>query len=130
MWKSVGSVLRCGEGVKKFEGSTHTLLHLSHTPQTHLTPLFTLPSLNTHFLTPSLTPLTHFHLTPPPHLPPHTSSHSRPTLLHTLYTSSNTSSYSPHFLTPPTPPPTLPYLVFIIYPIPKFLTFLIYCQLV
>ena len=83
----------------------HLHTHPTTLPHTHLTRLSTLPS---HFptpLTPSITsPLTH--LTPSPHLPQNFSSFPN-----NPHTSSNTSPY------------------FINYPISKFPTFLIYCQI-
>ena len=92
---------------------------LPHTPRTHLTHLSTLSHTHftlSHTLSHFRTPLTPF-LTPPPHSP-ETFPTPLPTLPHT---------HSPHFFTTPTPPPTLPHTppYFIIYPIPKFLTFLI-----
>ena len=114
------SVLGCGE----MWGSQHTLLHLSpHSPDTsshtHLTPLPRIPhspdtSLDTFLHSPphtlshfssSLTPFLHLHNTFP---------HSLPILPHNPHVSSNTSLCSPYF---------------IIYSMPKFLTFLIYCQI-
>ena len=106
---------RCG----KEWGSPHTLLHLSlhprHSPDTsphtrptplphiYLTRYSTLTSyLRTLFHTPHTFP----HLSLPPSSP-----HSLRTLPHNPHTFSNTSPY------------------FIIYPMPKFLTFLIYCQI-
>ena len=111
-------------------GSQHTLLHLSphppHSPDTsshtqptpppriptltqHVFPHF--PILNSHFPTLS-------HTSPhPSHLSfiyLNTFPHSLPILPHNPHASSNTSLCSPYI---------------IIHPMPKFLTFLIYCQI-
>ena len=122
------SVLGCGEVWENVGGSTHwvhTLFYTFPTSATltrHISPY----SPNT---SPAHSPNTSLHtnLTPPhtllhsphfPHLPPltrhlpHLPQHF-PTLTHEPHTSSNTSPYSPYF---------------IIYLIPKFLTFRIYCQ--
>ena len=100
---------------------TH-LTRLSTLSHTHLPPIHTL----SHFpISPHSFPHTFSHLHPPPSptlippdtfpLPsPKTSSYSLPTLSHNSHASSNTFPYSPYF---------------IIYPIPKFLTLLIYCQI-
>ena len=128
-----GEVWGCGGANTLFYTSPHTLYnhptplptpftltrhlfpHSSNTsppnPHTHLTRLSTLP--HTHFRPPHT--LSHFPtpLTPFLHLPQHF-----PTL--TLHASSQPPRFLQHF-------PMLPY--FIIYPMPKFLTFLIYCQI-
>ena len=95
--------------------------HPTPLPHTHLTRLSTLspptshlPHFPTPFLTPSLNYLPHTPLPHPSDSSLNTSPHSWPTLPHNSHTSSNTSLYSPYF---------------VINPIPKFPTFLIYCQI-
>ena len=121
VWRSVGG------GVEKCVGTPHF-----STPP----PLFsTRPHTPTHFPPPStLTAcaLPHLsHTSPPPntfphffHIPPYL------TQLPKLPKMSQFSHhpYSPKFSTLPRFFPKLPHIYFIIYPISRFLTFLIYCQ--
>ena len=123
VWKSVGgecgscfevgeSVLGCGE----VWGSQHTLLHLTphppHSPDIFSTLIQYLSPAPPHSRGTSLHTFPH---SPPtsPH-PSHLSFTSPNTFPHNPHASSNTSLCSPYC---------------IIYPMPKFLTFLIYCQI-
>ena len=105
---------RCGD-----VGSQHTLLHLSpHPPHS--------PDTSSHTHLTRLSTFSHTHLPPPhtlSHFPtsltlflhlPNTFPHSLPILSHNPHASSNTSLCSPNF---------------IIYPMRKFLTFLIRRQI-
>ena len=111
----------CGGANTLFCTSTHTLYtHLTrhlfpHSPNTSP------PHLYTHLT--RLSTLSHTHLPSPRTLshPSHLSftshntfPHSLPILPHNPHASSNTSLCSPYFIT---------------YPMPEFLTFLIYCQI-
>ena len=100
--KECWDVGRCG----KMWGGPHTFLRLPYT--LHSPPHSPNTSLHTPFIPTHTSPHTF------PHLPhsPDTFPTPPPTLSHNPHTSSNTSPYFPYF---------------IIYLIPKFLTFLIYC---
>ena len=94
-----------------------SLPHTPHSPDTSLHTHLTPPHTLSHFPTPSShlpTPLPHSHLIPPSSFP-----------RISLYTLPH-NPHSPHHLQNFS---ILLHTYFIIYPIPKFITFLIYCQI-
>ena len=116
VWKERGNVLWCGkvwrevwESVLEVKGDVEGMgnlsPHFSHfPPHSNTLPhsFHILPILD-----PTLRTTRNSPILPPSMLPPN-------------------SLYSP--ILPHTPPPRTPHSCFIIYPIPKFLNFLIYCQ--